>query len=1152
MILLDADESLSLDAANRERAMALESFIVEAPAGAGKTELLTQRVLKLLQTVQAPEEIIAITFTNKAASEMRARILDSLQLAAKGVMPTQPHKQITFALGQAALQRSAELGWHLLEAPARLRIYTIDSLCANLARQMPLLSRFGTQPAVTEDAWFYYREAASQAIQAMEDDTHGPAIQQVLRYVDNDQTRLESLLQAMLANREQWLHLSQYGAEDENAEISQALTTLVEAELAEVLQAIPVRRQQALMPIARYAASQLPAEHPLARLLDWQTPLAADIDDLPAWQALAELLLTGTGGLRKRLDKNMGLAATDEAKPYKEALTEILQALEQEGAESTVARLRKLPAGGQDPEGIIVALTQLLHIGVAQLWLCFQQQHEVDFVEISQRALQALQAHDGSSTELAMRLDYRIQHLLVDEFQDTSPTQIALLRALTQGWQAGDGRTLFAVGDPMQSIYRFRKANVGLFLQVAQHGIGDIALTPLKLWRNNRSCPPVVAWINQTFKGMLPPTDNPQQGAIRYRPFVATRADHAGAGVTVHPLLVPVESDEEADSADIRHIEAERIIQIIHDTRAAKPEATIAVLVRARRHLHALVSEMRRNHAGLSFQAVEIEELANRQIVQDLLSLTHALHQLADRVHWLALLRAPWCGLILADLHALIGNDSQRTVLALLQDEHRLSLLSPDGQQRARHLREVMHSALALRGRAPLSRWIHNTWLRLGGASCLWDANDVQDVQAFFARIEALTQHDQFSPEALADDVQKLYAAADANADTRLQFMTIHKSKGLEFDTVILPGLDGGNPPDDPRLVIWEEVPLPDGRMALAAAPWLPASKKRQLAGVSAYDYLNDLDKTRAAYEDARVLYVAATRAERHLHLLGAAKPDKNGAPQPRKGSFLHLLWPSVVSQFNAEHDIVARYPRSTQQSDIASFVPKLIRLPSPAIPAILEAHTAIQTIVNPRQASDADSDSQSSSDSQPSIVQRVLEADIGTLTHTYLQLVAEQGLAHWEMHIQTQFKTVQGAIQRWFRQRGYQEAEQRTASSRVAALLTTTLQSEDGLWALQPHLHAASELAIDSLTSPLGQGCTSSKKVIDRTFVAEGTRWIIDYKSMPVTANDDLPAVAARFAPQLAAYATLFAHEHLLIRTAILFLNIGTLVPVDHTQEIL
>ena len=87
-------------------ALAHDSFIVEAPAGAGKTELLTQRFLKLLETVQAPEEIIAITFTNKAASEMKSRIMDSLQLAANDTLPEQAHKKITFNLGQAVLARS--------------------------------------------------------------------------------------------------------------------------------------------------------------------------------------------------------------------------------------------------------------------------------------------------------------------------------------------------------------------------------------------------------------------------------------------------------------------------------------------------------------------------------------------------------------------------------------------------------------------------------------------------------------------------------------------------------------------------------------------------------------------------------------------------------------------------------------------------------------------------------------------------------------------------------------------------------------------------------------------------------------------------------------------------------------------------------------
>jgi ATP-dependent helicase/nuclease subunit A len=1061
-------EALALDAANRERALALESFIVEAPAGAGKTELLTQRFLKLLQTVQAPEEIIAITFTNKAASEMRVRILDSLLLAAADVAPEAAHKKITFALGQQALQRSAALNWQLLQSPARLRIYTIDSLCANLARQMPLLSRFGTQPAVTEDAWSYYREAAGLALQSMDEPVLGEPVRRVLRYMDNDQARLEALLMSMLAKREQWLHHSQTG---HTVSGQQALTHLIETELVQIHQHVPGRLQQALMPIARYAASQLPDTHAIAPLRDWQIALQARLADLPSWRALAELLLTSTGGLRKRLDKNMGLPATDEAKPYKEALTEILDGLAQHsGAEASLARIRMLPDPNARDAALIADLSQLLNIAAAQLWLHFQAQNEVDFVEIAQRALQAL-VEGGEATELAMRLDYRIQHLLVDEFQDTSPMQIDLLKALTRGWQAGDGRTLFTVGDPMQSIYRFRKANVGLFLNAAEFGIGDIPLTPLKLWRNNRSCPAVVEWINQTFKGMLPAQDAPQQGAIAYRPFVATRPSLAGEGVFVHPLIQPVSENEEDEPADLRRLEAEQIIRIIQQTRAEQPDASIAVLVRARKHLHALVTEMRRNHAELSFQAVEIEELANRQIVQDLLTLTYALHQRADRVHWLALLRAPWCGLTLADLHALIGQDGQRSVLSLLEDEVVMARLSPDGQTRAGHVREVMQSALQWRSRTTTSRWVHNTWLRLGGAQCLWNENDVQDVQAFFARIAALEQHGQFSPQSLA-----------------------------------------------------EEVTTADGDIALVAAPFVPTALKRQQTGVTPYDYLNDLDKTRAAYEDARVLYVAATRAERQLHLLGIAEPDKNGDPQPRKNTFLQLLWPAINTHFNREQDIVVRYPQQSQQADIRQFVPKLIRLTAATSPALLQsALNDITTGYAPPATN--------------STVSK-LEAEIGTLAHLYLQLIAEQGVAAWQSHANTGCQSLLPAMQRWFAQQGYLQADAVPASQQVAALLTTTLQSEAGRWVLAAHPQAASELVIEQLAA--------SKKVIDRTFVVEGIRWIVDYKSAPVSANDDLSQLAAAFKPQLAAYAQLFASEGLPIKTTILFLSTGQLVPVE------
>jgi ATP-dependent helicase/nuclease subunit A len=110
---------------------------------------------------------------------------------------------------------------------------------------------------------------------------------------------------------------------------------------------------------------------------------------------------------------------------------------------------------------------------LASLWLAFQEGGEVDFIEIAARASLAL-GDDEAPTDLAQALDYRISHLLVDEFQDTSPVQVELLEQLTRGWLPDDGRTLFVVGDPMQSIYRFRKADVGLFLRVRQRGIGGI------------------------------------------------------------------------------------------------------------------------------------------------------------------------------------------------------------------------------------------------------------------------------------------------------------------------------------------------------------------------------------------------------------------------------------------------------------------------------------------------------------------------------------------------------------------------------------------------------------------------------------------------------------------------------------------------------
>ena len=153
----------------REQALApTRSFIVQAPAGSGKTELLIQRYLGLLATVNEPEEIIAITFTRKAAAEMRERVLRAFADVAAGKAPESEHERRTQELARAALARDGARGWRISDSPARLRIQTIDSLCAALTRQMPMLSKFGSQPESIEDAGALYAEAARATVELIE------------------------------------------------------------------------------------------------------------------------------------------------------------------------------------------------------------------------------------------------------------------------------------------------------------------------------------------------------------------------------------------------------------------------------------------------------------------------------------------------------------------------------------------------------------------------------------------------------------------------------------------------------------------------------------------------------------------------------------------------------------------------------------------------------------------------------------------------------------------------------------------------------------------------------------------------------------------------------------------------------------------------
>ena len=1136
-----AAELIARDDAARAEALGPGSYIVEAPAGAGKTELLTQRFLALLPRVEDPEEVVALTFTNKAAAEMRMRIVDSLHLAAAGVRPgdDQRHRQVTFDLGRRALAADAERNWGLLRNTGRLQVTTLDALCGRLARQMPFLSRFGAQPAVRADAAPHYRQAARDTLDMLEDE--GPAaatVARVLDYFDNDAGRLQTLLEAMLACRDQWL--GHAVDPPPAAAVDQALKALLAAELAAAAGAVPARLQESVMAAARHAASQaLLAEPPpprLAGLADWTRPLGGAVDDLPRWRALADLLLTADGTARKVLPPKLGLGEK-AAKPHAEALKAAFAALRADpAAEAALARVRGLP----DPQGdaeearLVADLIELVRLAAGRLWLVFQEQRETDFIQVARNALQALGDDDGSS-DLRERLDYRIGHLLVDEFQDTSPTQVELLEKLTAGWQADDGRTLFLVGDPMQSIYRFRKADVGLFLKVRNRGIGQIRPTPLRLYRNNRSYAEVVDWANRVFPQVFAAEDDLRRGAVRFTPSAAARGPRDDARVAVHPLIAAAErggsdaaegDDAPPTPADRR--EAQQVIALVREVRARNPQGSVAILVRARSHLARLTAELRRQGGDLRYQAVEIETLGERQAVQDLLALTRALHHRADRVNWLAVLRAPWCGLLLADLHVLAADDHRRTLWQLMHEEPRVARLSADGRKRLTHLRGVFAEAFAHQGRQRPRRWVEGVWQRLGGPYCLHDAGDLLDVQACLQLLDGLDVRGSLDLERLDDELERLFAAPDPVGGA-VQVMTVHKSKGLEFDTVILPGLHRTPPPPERSLLMWDQAVLDDGREHLLVAAIPPARSRRGTARKalpSRYDYLREFEKARADNESRRVLYVAATRAVRELHLFAVATPNPAGEPPlkpPASGSLLALLWDAVAPAF--VEAAACNPPQATGDAanprvDAASFVPALVRLADPHIPSPLRPLPPPAVAEAPAAAVPAGG----------------LEADIGTLVHRYLEMIARDGIAAWPA---ARIDTLAPRLADWFVRRGHGTADARDAAQAVAAMLATALASATGRWLLEPHPAGAAELAI---TEP---GTAAPRThVVDRTFIADGVRWVVDYKTARHP-EGELAAAAFAHRPQLERYAALFADEGRELRAAVYFVAHDRLLEV-------
>ncbi len=255
--------SAPADAAVRAEALdPARSFLVQAPAGSGKTELLIQRYLRLLSLSRAPEEVLAITFTRKAAAEMRSRVLEALLAAAAGQAPEAEHLRRGYELAEAVLRQDTAQEWGLLQQPARLRIGTIDAINASLAARTPFSSGSSALREVSEDARPLYEEAARDTVALVaEEGPLGIATTRLLEHFDNRAESLMGLLAAMLARRDQWLRHTGAGLAGDmpglREALEQSLASLVNQELSVVDGLLSADLRSRLLPLLQHAGESL-------------------------------------------------------------------------------------------------------------------------------------------------------------------------------------------------------------------------------------------------------------------------------------------------------------------------------------------------------------------------------------------------------------------------------------------------------------------------------------------------------------------------------------------------------------------------------------------------------------------------------------------------------------------------------------------------------------------------------------------------------------------------------------------------------------------------------------------------------------------------------------------------------------------------------
>lgn len=809
---------------NEQRLCAIDtqkSFVVRAPAGSGKTELLVQRVLNALLSVSAPSSCLILTFTQKAVSELQSRITKIFIRKDEDLLPQ------TAQLKRKVLIHAKQQKWPITTFWYQIKVRTIDSYFIELVTKFSPQMKFdnSTIGVSPEQQSRLIVEAFFKEFLVSNPDQK---LLELCAAFENSFSQLQNLLQELYLMREVWL-INVLKNEEYLPQSEEFFKDQVSSFL-NIFEGEEENLEQIYLWISSYLE-----DIPVCKFDGDEV-----LEQLSLWKVLANLLMTRTGGIRKRFTKHQGLVADKDLLPWhskddKKSIIQLISQL-QEKLQAEPELIKFLDIVQIWPEKFSQGFYLEHWLYVLKKLIAYSQVYKdtynlIDYSDVTLELWTLLHSAD-SWPAVCATLEKDITHLFLDECQDLSYIQFNILKKVISTSAFDHEKSFFVVGDPQQAIYHFRGSEVGIFQSFECLKIDGISFENLTLRSNFRSSQKLVNFFNQCSDIFFAKESYPFLGIDKALDASSTKTI-AYSTLESKCFIDPID-----EAIDI-------VLDIKKSTEQCK-EMTIGVLARDRKSLKPIINQLK--IFKVPFVTTGIYHLFDIEQLFDCYSLVRIVLEPENKSFWLSALRSHFLGANITDLQKFYTNERESFFSEPLDSTFSLVF-----QSHYQKLSQHYQRFIPFIDREKLNIWLEKFFKSFGYL-------DYISLSQYELWIKLFLPFKNLSPTKIAwEDVEEHLRRipVEVSSDCHVHVMTIHQAKGLEFDKVYLPNLAAALPNMKSKLLHSLKTPK-DFLWSI----YPPSDKECQT-----FSFCQAVASLHQKHEAMRLLYVGITRAKAHLYV---------------------------------------------------------------------------------------------------------------------------------------------------------------------------------------------------------------------------------------------------------------------------------------------